>query len=187
MIKYLLRFLCSVLYGLRVRGGCSISTDSAPLAAAPSSRHRVAAPDLHQGSQWEKRGMRLPLLVAVAVATLGGATSCVRPPLRTSEEVHPSGFVQTDAGRFIVDGRPYHFLGANFWAAMNLASAGEGGDRARLTRELDRLAAMGVKNLRILASSEGPNTAPWRVVPALQVAPGVYDEALLDGLDYLRE
>ena len=50
---------------------------------------------------------------------------------------------------------------------MNLGSKGPGGDRAKLVRELDRLQAMGITNLRIMAASEGPDAEPWRMVPAL--------------------
>ena len=42
------------------------------------------------------------------------------------------------------DGRPYHFLGTNFWYGFNLGSEGEGGDTERLLRELDQLHQMGV-------------------------------------------
>jgi mannan endo-1,4-beta-mannosidase len=85
---------------------------------------------------------------------------------------------------FQVDGRPHAFCGVNFWAAMNLAAA-EGGDRQRLTAELDHLQRLGVTNLRVMAASEGPDSEPYRVVPALMIAPGRYNPSLFDGLDYL--
>ena len=94
-------------------------------------------------------------------------------------------FVKVRGTRFELQGRPYYFLGTNLWAGMNLGSRGPGGDRGRLRRELDRLHALGVDNLRVIAASEGPDSAPWRIVPALQKTPGVYDQDLLDGLDYL--
>ena len=94
-------------------------------------------------------------------------------------------FVRVEDGRFVRGDQPYAFAGANLWFGMNLGSAGAGGDRARLGRELDRLQALGITNLRVLAASEGPADQPWRVQPALQTAPGVYDEALLEGLDVL--
>lgn len=94
-------------------------------------------------------------------------------------------FITVENGRFQEGDRPYAFVGFNFWQGMNLASPGPGGDRERLGRELDRLVAMGTSNLRILAGSEGPADAPWRIAPPLQRAPGEYDEDLLDGLDYL--
>ncbi len=67
---------------------------------------------------------------------------------------------------------------------MNLGAEVAGGDRERLIRELDRLKSIGVRNLRILAASEGPNTEPWRIIPALQTEPGAFDENLLRGLDF---
>jgi len=95
-----------------------------------------------------------------------------------------AGFVQVNGTHFVRDGKPYYFMGANFWQGMNLGSKGPGGDRALLVRELDRLKAIGVTNLRIMAASEGPDTEPWRMAPALQKKPGVYDKELFDGLDY---
>jgi mannan endo-1,4-beta-mannosidase len=97
----------------------------------------------------------------------------------------PDRFVRVENGRFVRNGEPYVFAGANLWYGMNLGSAGEAGDRARLVRELDRLQALGVTNLRVMAASEGPRGEPWRVHPAVQDAPGAYDEALLTGLDVL--
>lgn len=95
------------------------------------------------------------------------------------------GFITVNGTHFEVDGSPYYFVGVNFWYGLNLASAGPGGDRARLERELDQLQGLGVTNLRLMAGSEGPNSEPWRMVPALQTSPGVYDADVLDGLDYL--
>jgi mannan endo-1,4-beta-mannosidase len=68
---------------------------------------------------------------------------------------------------------------------MNLGSKGEGGNRERLLRELDRLQKMGVRNLRVMAGSEGPDTEPWRMLPSLQTSPGKYNQQVLDGLDFL--
>jgi mannan endo-1,4-beta-mannosidase len=102
----------------------------------------------------------------------------------TSESTPPSKFVNISKGKFVLDGHPYYFVGTNFWQGMNLAVDGVNGDRGQLTAELDRLQRIGVTNLRVMASSEGPNTEPFRMVPALMISPGVYDEAVLDGLDF---
>ena len=40
------------------------------------------------------------------------------------------------------------------WYAAYLGGKGPAGDRARLRRELDRLAALGITNIRLLGSSE---------------------------------
>ena len=93
-------------------------------------------------------------------------------------------FVTASGTGFRLGGKPYHFIGANYWQAMNLASKGAGGDRRQFLRELDDMKAHGITNLRIVAASEGPDTEPLRIVPALLVSPGVYNEDLLDGLDF---
>ncbi len=94
------------------------------------------------------------------------------------------GFVTVFRNGFFIDGKPYRYIGVNMWYAMNLGSEGPGGDRERLIRELDFLAERGIKNLRIMASSEGLSGEPFSVEPALQQAPGVYDEQLFAGLDF---
>jgi mannan endo-1,4-beta-mannosidase len=90
-------------------------------------------------------------------------------------------------GRFDDGGKPYRFVGANFWPGMNLGSTGPGGDQARLRRELDRLVELGVTNLRVLAASEGPDSEPYRVVPSLMPAPSIYNQEVFAGLDVLLD
>lgn len=94
-------------------------------------------------------------------------------------------FVRVQDTHFEVKGQPYFFVGTNFWYGMNLGSKGKGGDRPRLIRELDALQAMGVTNLRVVAGSEGPDTEPYRMVPAMQASAGVYNMEVVDGLDFL--
>jgi mannan endo-1,4-beta-mannosidase len=94
-------------------------------------------------------------------------------------------FVAAYDGKFFLAGHPYYFIGANFWQGMNLGVDGPSGNRDLLNQELDRLQQLGVTNLRVMASSEGPDTEPYRMVPALMQSPGVYNQSVLDGLDYL--
>lgn len=96
-------------------------------------------------------------------------------------------FVRVEDGQFTRDGKPYYFIGANFWYGPILGSKGEAGDRARLARELDALAACGVENLRVLVGADGPEGIPSKVEPTLQRAPGDYNDELLDGLDYFMQ
>jgi len=95
------------------------------------------------------------------------------------------GFVVVEGKKMFLDGKPYFYCGTNFWYGMNLASLGPGGDRDRLNRELDALVLLGIRNLRVMAGSEGPADEPQRMLPPLQTEPGVYDPDVLDGLDYL--
>lgn len=94
-------------------------------------------------------------------------------------------FVRVSNGRFSKDGNPYYYIGANYWYGAILGSKGEGGDRERLKKELDIFKKNGINNLRVLVGAEGPDNEPSRVTPALLLAPGKYNDALLDGLDYL--
>jgi mannan endo-1,4-beta-mannosidase len=105
----------------------------------------------------------------------------------SNEALGGDGFVEVDGTHFEVGGKHLYFAGVNFWSAINLASTGSGGDRARLLRELDLLQSKGITVLRIMAGSEGPDTEPWRMVPSLQTSPGVYDGDVLDGMDYVMK
>ncbi|HYO97161.1 MAG TPA: cellulase family glycosylhydrolase, partial [Polyangiaceae bacterium] len=58
---------------------------------------------------------------------------------------------------------------------------------ARLRRELDRLQTLGVTNVRVIAASEGPDTEPYRTIPSLMPAPGVYNQDVFKGLDRLLD
>ncbi|MEM7368629.1 MAG: cellulase family glycosylhydrolase [Bacteroidota bacterium] len=96
-----------------------------------------------------------------------------------------TSFVKTNGNSLEMDGSRYCFLGTNFWYGMNLGSEGEGGNRARLLRELDHLHTLGITNLRIMGASEGPDNQPWRMLPSLQTAPGEFNNDLFKGLDFL--
>ena len=95
------------------------------------------------------------------------------------------GFVQVKDGHFVRDGIPYYYVGTNFWYGAILGSEGQGGNRARLCKELDRMRTMGIDNLRILVGSDGQRGIKTKVEPTLQEAPGVYNDTILAGLDYL--
>ena len=95
-------------------------------------------------------------------------------------------FIRVENGRFVGgSANSGYFVGANFWYGALLATEGPGRDRDRLCRELDRLKASGIGNLRVLVGSEGNTGVISKVEPILQTAPGVYDDRALDGLDFL--
>ena len=96
-----------------------------------------------------------------------------------------NGIVKVENGSFQKDGQAQYYVGTNFWYGAILASEGRGGDRARLSRELDSLHALGLDNLRILVGADGPEGVPTRVEPTLQPEPGVYNDTIFKGLDYL--
>ncbi len=94
-------------------------------------------------------------------------------------------FVTIKNGHFLKDGKPYYYVGTNFWYGAILGSEGQGGNRGRLVRELDYMKKIGIDNLRILVGSDGERGVTTKVEPTLQVKPGVYNDTILAGLDFL--
>ncbi len=121
--------------------------------------------------------MKLPRILSVLILAASLLFSC-------QTAVKPS-FVKVEDGRFVSDDYPSHFVGTNFWYGAILGSEGTGGDRARLEAELDTLKALGMTNLRVLVGGDGPDGIPTRVSPTLQKEPGVYNDTIFRGLDYL--
>lgn len=115
----------------------------------------------------------LPVLALISVLLFG----CAKTQL-------PS-FVHVKDGKFVCENYPSHFVGTNFWYGAILGSEGVGGDRERLAAELDTLKALGMTNLRVLVGGDGPDGVPTRVSPTLQKEPGVYNDTIFHGLDYL--
>jgi hypothetical protein len=137
-------------------------------------------------------GVRAPARCAAGAGGAGGANDAGRdaaPPADLGGEGGSGGaglttFI-TRQGVQLMDGsKRYTFVGANFWQGMSLGADGAAsGDPARLRRQLDRLQALGVTNVRMVASAEGPDSAPHRIVPSLMPMPGVYNEQVFKGLD----
>jgi mannan endo-1,4-beta-mannosidase len=95
-----------------------------------------------------------------------------------------SQFVQVQGTKLCLKGKPYYFLGTNYWYGCYLGSTLECGNQGRLIRELDTLKALGITNLRILAASE-ESSLERSLHPAVQSNSGKYNRALLEGLDFL--
>ncbi len=77
-------------------------------------------------------------------------------------------YVRAEGSKLRLDGKPYRYMGTNFWSAPYIS-------RERLRTELDILEAHGALNLRIMALSEGDIPAaqqndqqygPQRIFPA---------------------
>ena len=117
------------------------------------------------------------LYVVMALAALIGCQS--------NQAEKDIEFVTTRDGRFYRGDTEYKFIGANFWYGAVLASEGQGGNRERLQKELDLMQEVGITNVRVLVGGEGPDTVASHVLPVLQPEPGVYNDTILQGLDYL--
>lgn len=117
------------------------------------------------------------LAAAVAATSCGGG--------KQAAGSGDAGFVTVKDGKFYLNDSVYTFIGANFWYGAILGSEGRGGDRRRLVDELDGLQALGIENLRVLAGGDGNESLPSHIEPTLQTAPGVYNDTILAGLDFL--
>jgi mannan endo-1,4-beta-mannosidase len=100
--------------------------------------------------------------------------------------LHAQSFISVKGHRFYSNGKPYYFVGTNYWHGSLLGlerSKKRGVDRLR--RELDFLKSQGVTNLRLMAGAEGSGmiNGVTRVGPPLQPEQGKFDESILDGLD----
>jgi mannan endo-1,4-beta-mannosidase len=94
-------------------------------------------------------------------------------------------FAKVENKHFVVNEQPYYFVGTNFWYGAILGSKGQGGNRALLIKELDFMKENGLVNLRVLIGSDGENGVPSKVEPTLQLKPGIYNDTIFDGLDFL--
>jgi len=126
-------------------------------------------------------------MLAASVALGGTAlTGCggvsAASPAKAPASALKTNFVRRDGMRFMLDGKPYRFAGANLWYGAYLGADAAYGDRARLGRELDRLKALGISNLRLLAGAEeGP--LKNSIKPGFR-SKDQWNEVLLRGLDY---
>ena len=120
--------------------------------------------------------MKLKLLITLLMASI---------TLPMMGQTDKGKFVTVDNGHFLKDGKPYYYVGTNFWYGAILGSEGQGGDRKRLVKELDYMKKIGIDNLRILVGSDGERGVTTKVEPTLQIKPGVYNDTILAGLDFL--
>lgn len=93
-------------------------------------------------------------------------------------------FIKIRDTQFIKNNKSYRFIGTNFWYGAHLA-AEKSGNRERLLMELDILKAHGITNLRIMAGSEGADHLPYSIPISMQPELGIYNEDILQGLDFL--
>lgn len=95
-----------------------------------------------------------------------------------------SNFVTVKDAKFYIQDKEYKYIGTNYWYGGFLAFDTINNGKQRLKTELDFLKNYGVINLRVLFSSEGDSSYPYRISPAIQEKPGEYNEEILKSFDY---
>ncbi len=95
-----------------------------------------------------------------------------------------SGFVKTKGQQFTLNGKPYYYIGTNYWYGGLLAGVkGEAG-KQRLNRELAEMQKQGITNVRVLIGAEGVSANDQQLPYIMQPKKGQYDQNLLASLDY---
>ena len=134
--------------------------------------------------------LALPLIV----------TGCAGTATGTAGRQNAGGdFVTIRNRRFELRGRPYFYVGTNFWCCCYLSDSGLPGGRERMVRELDNLQSIGVKNIRLLAGSEssplagsiprGITRAPrprWTGRPAWRISASSDSASSAGGVHHVR-
>ena len=118
---------------------------------------------------------RRQMLASLSAAAALAATKLPARPFRP--------FVSREAMRLIRNGRPWYYAGTNMWYAAYLGADAPYGNRARLQRELDRVASLGIQSIRILGSSE-LSPLLHSIRPAFRDQTAHFNETLLQGLDF---
>ncbi|WP_292009534.1 cellulase family glycosylhydrolase [Chryseobacterium sp.] len=110
--------------------------------------------------------------------------------LGTFMKLNAQQFVKTKGHQFFLKGKPYYFIGTNFWYAsyLGLEKNPQRGIE-RLRKELDFLQSQNVNNIRVLVGVEGSGKINGvnRVEPAYQYEAGKFNDENLKGLDILMK
>jgi mannan endo-1,4-beta-mannosidase len=95
-------------------------------------------------------------------------------------------FIKTNGLSLTLNGKPYNYVGTNYWYGGLLALKGNDG-KNRLKKELNFLKRNGVTNLRVMVGAEGVTEYKYKVAngDALQPQKGIYRDSILYGLDFL--
>jgi len=109
------------------------------------------------------------------------AAACAAPSIAAA--ALSSRFIRREGIRLIRNGQPWRYAGTNMWYAAYLGADAPYGNRARLQREFDRVADLGIQSVRILGSSE-LSPLLHSVRPAFRDQSNNYNETLLQGLDF---
>ncbi|KAF8008220.1 hypothetical protein BT93_K2022 [Corymbia citriodora subsp. variegata] len=110
--------------------------------------------------------------VVLALVTLLLRVSCEA----VVNEIEGSGFVGTNGKRFVANGKPLYLNGFNAYWMMYLASSPS--TRDKVASAFQEAAKNGMNVARTWAFSDGVNQA-------LQTSPGIYNEDMFKGLDFV--
>ncbi len=94
-------------------------------------------------------------------------------------------YFQVKNGDFYLENKPVFIKGCNYWYGGYITQAGEPLGYNRLKLELDFLYKQGINNVRVMISSEGDSSYPFRIYPSLRPRLEQFDTSLFYGFDVL--
>ena len=119
-------------------------------------------------------------LFVVCFAIIIGACSDRKTETNNLQEI-----VVVKDGKFYKNKLPYFIKGCNYWYGGYLAKTQDTTGHNRLKLELDFLSEQGINNVRVMVSSEGDSSYPYRIHPSLRPSLEQFDTTLLYGFDVL--
>ena len=130
---------------------------------------------------------KLSLLYLALATAVGAAIFLTLRDPKSARRVYPRGFVRASGTRFVSDGAPLRFAGAN------VAVMYRDEDRALMPETLRHAAQLGIKVVRVWANGEGTpedgitsvgaDRADWPPAHRFRRAPGVWNEEAFAHLD----
>lgn len=132
-----------------------------------------------------KKSIVATIIAIAVVCSLVAIFINHKTPVEPTPAEEAPQFVTVRDGHFYIGDKEYRYVGTNFWYGAILASQGQGGNRERLAKELDLMQEIGINNIRVLVGGDGEGDLDYQIKPTLQTAPGVYNDTILQGLDYL--
>lgn len=130
-------------------------------------------------SPWGWAGPAMRRLTAACLISVSAVSAAGAVPPSTETPTPPTDFVVRNGAGLALDGLPFHAAGANAYYLMPYAA--DPGLRAAVDELLNEAALMGLNTVRTWGFGEGDG---WG---ALQTAPGVYNETVFQGLDYVLD
>ncbi|MBA3513237.1 MAG: cellulase family glycosylhydrolase [Pyrinomonadaceae bacterium] len=128
---------------------------------------------------------KTPLLIAALAVMVSAAFLFSRSPAHREGRGAIKGFVQIRGSRFVVDGQPFRFAGAN------VAVMYRDGDRERMPETLRQASKAGIRVVRVWAFGEGgpsdvgplADFADWPKTHPFRFRPGEWNEEAFVHLD----
>jgi len=126
--------------------------------------------------------MKLSLFLCTAISALFLQNCQFKTP---SAPPKSSEIIYINNGKFQQNGTPHFVKGCNYWYGGYIVTKNDSHSYQRLLSELDFLQKQGINNLRVMVSSEGDSSYPYRISSSLRPSSDQFNTEILYGFDVL--